>query len=545
MEKRMGLIGKGLLSFACISLLLVSLKLLFYLDVGKSVFFLSLLLASLVIIAFTEKSKRLSISTAINIIIFLLIIFGAIKVSESIYDFSYDGQGYHQEALMYLDDGWNPVYEQTELGPLRDLWVTHYAKAIWFMGFSIYEVTDKIETGKAINLILLISTTLLLIEFLRGYSISWIRTLLITFAAIASPVVINQVFTNYNDFHIHLLLLNLIIGYLTYFRRYDYSSLLILFFTMIILANIKFTALGYAVIFTGIPILIVLYKKLITKEFLHYKKLTITLIASLVIAVSVVGASSYIKNTITNGHPFYPLAGEGKVDIMSSNTPEQLLDKNRVEKLFISTFSKTTNEFNGQIEYKIPFTMTLQELSAARATDTRIGGFGPLFGGAILLFLAACIVHFRKIIQLRTSITLGILFIVIALSIFINPETFWARYIPQLWFVPLVLLVFLNANKIKSKLLDLMLFVLIINSAMVCAATAEKIYTTKVAQDQDLAYLAEVSKEQTLYINFGFFTGNRMKFEERAIDYVEVPETTCESPMRLTGSVTEICFKEQ
>lgn len=541
----MGLIGKGLLSFACISLLLVSLKLLFYLDVGKSVFFLSLLLASLVIIAFTEKSKRLSMSTAINIIIFLFIIFGAIKVSESIYDFSYDGQGYHQEALMYLDDGWNPVYEQTELGPLRDLWVTHYAKAIWFMGFSIYEVTDKIETGKAINLILLISTTLLLIEFLRGYSLSWIRTLLITFAAIASPVVINQVFTNYNDFHIHLLLLNLIIGYLTYFRRYDYSSLLILFFTMIILANIKFTALGYAVIFTGIPILIVLYKKLITKELVHYKKLTITLIASLVIAVGVVGASSYIKNTITNGHPFYPLAGEGKVDIMSSNTPEQLLDNNRVEKLFISTFSKTTNEFNGQIEYKIPFTMTLHELSAARATDTRIGGFGPLFGGAIILFLAACLVHFRKIIQLRTSITLGILFIVIALSIFINPETFWARYIPQLWFVPLVLLVFLNANKIKSKLLDLMLVVLIINSVMVSAATAEKIYTTKAAQDQDLAYLAEVSKEQTLYINFGFFTGNRMKFEERAIDYVEVTETTCESPMRLTGSVTEICFKEQ
>ena len=90
-----------------------------------------------------------------------------------------------------------------------------------------------------------------------------------------------------------------------------------------------------------------------------------------------------------------------------------------------------------------------------------------------------------------------------------------------------------------------MLVVLIINSAMVCAATAEKIYTTKAAQDQDLAYLAEVSKAQTLYINFSFFTGNRMKFEERAIDYVEVTETTCESPMRLTGSVTEICFKEQ
>ena len=545
MDKRIGLIGRSLLLFAFTNLLLVSLKLLLHLTVGKDVFFTSLIITAIYLVFASEKSKRFSLSTVVNIIILLLIIVGAIKTAETIYDFSYDGQAYHQEALMYLDDGWNPVYEQTELGPQRDLWVTHYAKAIWFMGISVYEVTDKIETGKTFNIILFISTFCLLIEFLRSYSIGWIRTILVSIALISSPVVLNQMLTNYNDFHIHLLLLNTIIAYLTFFKRYDNGSLLVLFFTTIILINIKFTALGYAVIFTGIPILMVLYKKYITKESVYFKKLAITLIASFLLAVGVVGASSYIKNTITNGHPFYPLAGEGKVDIITGNSPKDLLDKNRFEKIFISTFSETSNSLEQGINYKKPFTLTKQELQFARNPDTRVGGFGPLFGGIIILLFVVCIVHFRKIIKAPGIMTLVFLLAVISLSIFINPETFWARYIPQYWFIPLIILIFMYINNIKSVLINIMLLVYLINIGIVATSTAELTYSNKTAQDRELENFMELSKDNTLYINFGSFTGNRMKFQERGIDYVEVPATACENPIRLTASVTEICIQEE
>ena len=458
MDFKLGLIGKGLLSFAGISLLLVSFKLLFYLNVGKDVFFLSLFLAAVVMVTLTDKEKRLSLSTLINVLIFLLIIFGSIKASEAIYDFSFDGQGYHQEALMYLDEGWNPIYEQTELGPQRDLWVTHYAKGVWFMGYSIYKVTEKLETGKAINLILFTGTLFMLIEFLRSYRINWLRTILLSTTAVSSPIVLNQVFTNYNDFHIHLLIINLIIGYITYFKRQEQSALLILFFSMIILINIKFTALGYAVIFTGFPILMVLYKKYIIKESVQIKNLIITLVLSMVLAIGVVGASSYIKNTLTNGHPFYPLAGEGKVDIMTSNMPVDLHDKNRLEKLFISTFAATSNSIDGPIEIKTPFTFSVEELEYARNPDTRVGGFGPLFGGIIILLLFVCITYSKNILKSSGLPMLIMLLIVLTLSIFINPETWWARYIPQLWIVPVIFMVYVYANAKRRLLVDILLF---------------------------------------------------------------------------------------
>lgn len=545
MEQRIGIIGKSLLLFAGTNLLLVSLKLLIHLTVGKDVFFTSLIITAIYLVFAADKSKRFSFSTVVNIIILLLIIVGAIKTAETIYDFSYDGQSYQQEALMYLDNGWNPVYEQTELGPQHDLWVTHYAKAIWFMGFSVYEVTEKLETGKTFNIILFISTFCLLIEFLRSYAIGWIRTILVSTALISSPVVLNQVLTNYNDFHLHLLLLNTIIAYVTYFKRYDKGSLLVLFFTTIILVNIKFTALGYAVIFTGFPILMVLYKKYIIKESVHIKKLVITLIASFVLAVGVVGASSYIKNTIINGHPFYPLAGEGKVDIITSNSPKDLLDKNRLQKIFISTFSATSNSLEQAINYKIPFTISKEELQFARNPDTRVGGFGPLFGGIMIILFAVCVIHFRKIINAPGIMTLVFLLAAIALSIFINPETFWARYIPQFWFVPLIIMIFMYINNIKSVLLNIMLAVFLINSGIVAAGNAELTYSNKIAQDEELENFMELSKDNTLYINFGSFTGNRMKFQERGIEYVEVPTTACENPIRLAGSITKICIHEK
>ena len=545
MEKRIALFGKSLLLFACTNMLLVSLKLLLHLTVGKDVFFASLFITAIYLVFGAEKSKRFSLSTAINIIILLLIIIGAIKTAEAIYDFSYDGQVYHQEALMYLYDDWNPVYEQTELGPERDMWVTHYAKAIWFMGISVYEVTDKIETSKTFNIILFISTFCLLIEFLRNYSIGWIRTILFSIALISSPVVLNQILTNYNDFHIHLLLLNTIMAYITFFRRYDNGSLFVLFFTTIILINIKFTALGYALIFTGFPILFVLYKKYILKEAVYFKKLAITLFASFFLAIGVVGASSYIKNTITNGHPFYPLAGEGKVDIITVNTPKVLLNKNRFEKIFISTFSETSNTIEHDITYKIPFTFSKEELQFARNTDTRVAGFGPLFGGIMILLLIICIVHFRKIIKAPGFMPLIFLLAVITLSIFINPETFWARYIPQYWFIPLIILLFMYINKIKSVLIYIMLGLYLINSGIVAVASAEAIYSTKTAQDQQLENLKELSKDNTLYVNIQYYSGNRTKFKERGIEYVEVQATTCENPIRLAATVTEICIQEK
>src|SRR5690348_16304299 len=44
-------------------------------------------------------------------IIFIGVVLLAIWISGQIYDVSYDGQAYQQEAIIQLKNGWNPVYD--------------------------------------------------------------------------------------------------------------------------------------------------------------------------------------------------------------------------------------------------------------------------------------------------------------------------------------------------------------------------------------------------------------------------------------------------
>lgn len=542
MAKRLGLIGGVLLNFAGITLLLVSILFIFNKEINSYIFIISLILSMISLFAMTEKDTRYSINSILNMIVCLMIIFGAIKLSEHYYDFSYDGQAYQQEALIQLNNGWNPVYETVNTGNTKDLWINHYAKAIWYMGSTIYEFTGNIESAKAFNFIILISTLFLLIEFINRFLNSWIKTLIISFVLVFSPVVINQIFTNYNDFFIILMILNILVGYLAYFEQHNKKALLTIFTSLLILINIKFTALGYAVVLTGIPILIIIYKVYILKQKIQYKKLVLVIIASFVIGLGIVGNATYVKNTLSNGHPFYPLAGDGKVDIITNNTPAGVAELNRLEKFYISIFSKTTNSFVEEPKTKFPLSVSKEEISHSKATDTRIGGFGPLFGFILILTLILVVYHFNKIRRSEIPFLL-IVFGVIIISIFINPETWWARYIPQAWILPILASIVIFKNNIKSYLVGVILLVYIINIVIVGNASLTNMHKNQIAQDKELEELLELNKEHTLMVDFGAYSANRIRLEERGIEYQIINSVDgCGNIMQLTSSTTKICI---
>lgn len=56
-----------------------------------------------------------------------------------------------------------------------------------------------------------------------------------------------------------------------------------------------------------------------------------------------VGYAPYVKNTITKGHPFYPLFGKEKIDIITSNQPYDFQEKGTIEKFMTSMFAKCSN----------------------------------------------------------------------------------------------------------------------------------------------------------------------------------------------------------
>lgn len=88
----------------------------------------------------------------IGLLIFLLFL------STLIWDSTYDGITYHEEAITALSNGWNPVYEPSgKPNPWTtaktSIWVHHYAKASWVFGAVVHKFTGSLESAKVYNLL--------------------------------------------------------------------------------------------------------------------------------------------------------------------------------------------------------------------------------------------------------------------------------------------------------------------------------------------------------------------------------------------------------
>lgn len=72
-----------------------------------------------------ESKKMFYFAT---LLLLLAIIFLAcIYAAGCLYDLSWDGQAYHQEAVIQLRNGWNPFHDAPLKG-IHSVWINHYAK---------------------------------------------------------------------------------------------------------------------------------------------------------------------------------------------------------------------------------------------------------------------------------------------------------------------------------------------------------------------------------------------------------------------------------
>jgi hypothetical protein len=153
------------------------------------------------------------------------------------------------------------------------------------------------------------------------------------------------------------------------------------------------------------------------------------------------GFNPYCDNFIRKGHPFYPLQGSGSVDIIGQQLPTEFIARDRVTKLLWSTFSRSSNDLTKPPRLKVPGTLVMSEIESLRATDLRVAGFGPLFALALLLALAAFGQYCWQVGRARPA--RGDAVIILFASLFVvgsalaNPEGWWARYCPQLWWLPI------------------------------------------------------------------------------------------------------------
>jgi hypothetical protein len=448
---------------------------------------------------------------AVLVAIFLL----GIYVSGKIYDLSWDGQAYHQEAIIQLANGWNPFHDPP-LPIVSGIWINHYAKGPWIVSASLYILTGHIEQSKVFNILLIVSSFFLCLSALSAHYRRWApEPLLFSALAACNPIAILQSSTFYIDGQLSSMLIIILSLLFLIIKSPDVFLALALILSVIIAVNIKFTALAY-ILALGLPVLLYLF---LVKEKRPLKLIASSLGIGLIAGLLFVGFNPYVTNTVRNGNPFYPLAGPHAVNIVTANSPADFQTMNRLEKLFVSTFSETGNGAGPQpARWKWPFTVSKEELKAVWL-DTRIAGFGPLFGGAVLLSVILLATAWP--LEKRKTLVCTGLGLLIVCSALVNPEAWWARYAPQLWLLPvLCAMLGLAINSKPQRILGLaIVLVLCLNLYLVSASYFERqSKENAILQGQ----LAEMRTAHLVLVSFRSNQSNRVRLTEAGVHYREV-----------------------
>lgn len=167
----------------------------------------------------------------------------------------------------------------------------------------------------------------------------------------------------------------------------------------------------------------------------------------------------YLINLKDHGYLFYPL---NEIDIIARQAAPEFLQKNRVVKFLWSIYAKVDNSGQDLPKIKFPLTVSQGEYNLFRyVCDTRFSGFGPLFGFTFTTFLFCTIIFLKDIFKSKELklISLALFTILIATTLF--PESWWASYIPQLWYAPVLLsfILFIMGKLRATFLLALSIFV--------------------------------------------------------------------------------------
>ncbi|MGX6446099.1 hypothetical protein ACWM35_23085 [Neobacillus sp. K501] len=452
------------------------------------------------------------------------------------YDLSYDGQAYQQEAIIQLANNWNPIFGDP-VAVIHELWINHYPKGPWILSAVFYKLTGVIEMGKVFNFTLLISSFLITLGTLSQlFPKQAIKSIMISVVLAFNPIVLTQLTSFYIDGQIYSLLLIIFCMAYRLFYEYGLWEIVVLCFSILLLVNIKFTALVYAgVIGVTYLVVLILFKK---KDII--KRIIWPVVISFIVAIAVIGCNPYITNTIKEGNPFYPLFGKDAVDIMTTNSPANYIYHNPIVSLTHSLFAKSENPVNPRFsEKKIPFTIKKEELEVFTAPDVRAGGFGPLFGGALLVSVLLLLISlFQGWKRVRYIIFPGLILLI---SVLINPESWWARYTPQIWIAPILIVIFafITKKRLVTYFGWAIMSVLLVNTLLVSKYHFTDQYNLSRQVDSQLEALAQKGDEVEVKLSNHY--SNRMRFSEKNIKYKLVETLTCENREFFPYSETEFC----
>jgi hypothetical protein len=309
----------------------------------------------------------------------------------------------------------------------------------------------------------------------------------------------------------------------------------------ILAINLKFTGIPYVLIGgAGLAIIAANARKFDVTRLAVW-----SVIGGVVLGVGF-GCDPYVKNTVTHKHPFFPLRGENAIDIMANTMPRPLMQMGRLEKLGFSLFHESSNDLNPTIRLKVPMSVaSTEEINTFQIHDVRLGGWGPLFGGILILALGAMGALLALSKQRQAVWLMSATVLVLMASVLANPEAWWARYTPQLWLVPLIVSVALLSHRARPiRITGFMVgLLMLVNSSLVAKAYYPFNYRTSGELHAEMSKLARCT--DPIAVSFGQFPALRVRLERANVPFTMVssPEgLICAAPSYLHGTMEQTAY---
>ena len=438
-------IGLLLFLFPVTLFIIATVWLMIGFDINAVLFPLSVFIAAVIFYLFLN-SEGYKKQTFWGILVFVVGLCAIMfTISGHFFDFSFDGQWYHQDAIIFLKNGWNPFYDSPILDEIvsgkNANYINCYPKAPWTISACVYATTGAIEYAKFYQFVLLGASFFLSIHFmLRWFPLSILSAFLLSFVVAFSPVVVGQTLSFYVDGQLAVFTL------LTLYFLCDWISnlekkvpLVLLGLCLIYLANIKFTGLIYSMIF-----LFFAFTWVFWKDRGRALKMLLRLSMVMTLAIFVFGFPTYGTNILHKGHPFYPIMGknnEGK-EIASSQYPLNFFGKNRFDKFYLASFALpnyTAPKTHPSIP-KVLFTSNVVKASLPYYRNhqpVEMSAMGPLQAELLILLVPLFLLSFL----FYRKVWIYVLFFGLATSCVIQPEFWNYRYVPQLLFIYLLVII--------------------------------------------------------------------------------------------------------
>lgn len=475
------------------------------------------------------------------------VLLAAISLSKSSAAINFDGLFVHVEFVKALMSGWNPILDPKFTSPELVEGINHigvFQSKLASGGFylkygqivsAVFGSAFGLEAGKTVNFLYLYFLFRSLPFLLKALNLSDIRIWVLTILICLNPVILYQLPSFWHDGLVACLLSVMLIAGVSFLKVQSLLSFCIYIFASALLIGTKKSGLGYSVIFFGLFLMVFLGNIIMSDRKREFGILSVVSGSLILLFVVLLKSGLWDLGSniplLSDIGDFSSLVGKAG-DHVFEQFPEYA-SMSGLEQYIYTSFSESS-VVPVHPHLKIPGTITANEIHLFLHSFTGywIGGFGPLYGLAMLLGSFTFLISlFRSSMGNRNLLTA---FFCIIISVVLVPSLF-ARWIPHAWIFPFLFLLKPEANtRIANKKKNLLFSLADARSVQqlsgslavaVCCLNVLFVFSLTLVGHihikQILGTQLDLLKQLNvpLQVQFDWFPSNRFWFENRTIDY--------------------------